>query len=606
MSIIKDITIENIKGYGTPPVTLPVELKTNRVNIIFAPNGTGKSSLAAAFRSLTNKNLEVAKEVKYHKDEILLSSLSLSLDGTQYSADITSNLISPAVQPYIINCATVVHTTQHNMGRFTSVSGYIDIEDIVIEKSIPYCDTKYSVTAIKRLFGVNGKVLQNLSAEFNSPRFLLCIRGVWGYLDTFHNAKYRINLVDEVLLQINALRGNAQQIINQIDADWLHEIESNEYYIAITNVLSSCFPAVDKKGLFLYFYQLTKLWLLNKVNIKAATAYVEYQERRKKFDSNLQLLDTTWRNIHTEEDKGNLVVKFPHADEISNGQRDLLTFIVEVIKFKLKIRSDKKYLLLIDEIFDYLDDANLIAAQFYLTSFLDISRDNLFLCILSHLNPYSFRSYVFSDKKINVQYLKQTVPTASKEMMAFIAFRESLDRSIPGPSEILYRNLSRNLFHYSPDKVDYSNDILALKSDIHLHEEWGKTEILHQILVDEVNKYFNGSNQYDPYAVAMALRIKVEKIMYEKLSEPLKTGFVDEKMTKNKFNYCHNNGVEVPDILYIVSAIHNEADHVKLDAVSHRYIEKPMVYKLQNNVIKGILVRLFGWSGINLSKNILD
>ena len=75
MSTLKDITISNIKGYGDPPVVLPIELKTNRINLIFAPNGTGKSSLAAAFRSLTNRSLEVEKEYKYHKDEALSSSL---------------------------------------------------------------------------------------------------------------------------------------------------------------------------------------------------------------------------------------------------------------------------------------------------------------------------------------------------------------------------------------------------------------------------------------------------------------------------------------------------------------------------------------------------
>ena len=36
------------------------------------------------------------------------------------------------IQCQVINCATVVHTTQHNMGRFTNVSGYIDIENIKV------------------------------------------------------------------------------------------------------------------------------------------------------------------------------------------------------------------------------------------------------------------------------------------------------------------------------------------------------------------------------------------------------------------------------------------------------------------------------------------
>lgn len=294
-------------------------------------------------------------------------------------------------------------------------------------------------------------------------------------------------------------------------------------------------------------------------------------------------------------------MKFPHADEISNGQRDLLTFIVQLIKFKVMMRDNKKYLLLIDEVFDYLDDANLIAAQYYLTSFLDFTKDNLFLCLLSHLNPYTFRSYVFSDKKLNIQYLKNTIPAATLPMLAFISFREGLDKNTPGEPQNLYKDLSHDLFHYNPIVVDYSTRIAALKTDHNLNESWGKTADLHQALIAEVNKYLSGQQYYDPYAVAMALRLRVEKIMYEQLPSNLKQGFVDEKMTKNKFEYCHTHNVPVPDILFIITAIHNEADHVKLDVVTNRYMEKPMVYKLQNNAVLGILKKVFEYNGSPLT-----
>ena len=160
-SVITNISIENIKGYGSPAVTLPLELKTNRINLIFAPNGTGKSSMAAAFRSLEGRTLKVEKENKFHKDESLQSKLSVQLDGTTFEADASKNTISPNLSCHVINCATAVHTTQRNMGLFTNVSGYIDIQDIVIEPVVPPTSTGYSITQIKSEFGATGKVLEN-------------------------------------------------------------------------------------------------------------------------------------------------------------------------------------------------------------------------------------------------------------------------------------------------------------------------------------------------------------------------------------------------------------------------------------------------------------
>ena len=349
-------------------------------------------------------------------------------------------------------------------------------------------------------------------------------------------------------------------------------------------------------------------WKDNKVKIKSAIAYWDYIDFKNHIDREFKLLDTTWKNIHTEEVKDKLVVRFPHADEISNGQRDLLTFVVNIIKFKAKIRPEHKYLLLIDEVFDYLDDANLIAAQYYLTDFLNLSNNNLYLCILSHLNPYTFRSYVFSEKRINPQYLRATVPTATRKMLAFIAFRETMNQEGKrGDANKLqlYHNLSHDLFHYNHLVRDYSADIATYKTDRNLDETWGRTAVLHQILIDEVNKYLSDQTQYDPYAVAMALRLRVEKMMYEQLqNQNQKTHFIEQKMTKNKFAYCEDNGVEVPDVYNIVSAIHNEADHVKMDHLTNTYVEKPMVYKLQHVAIKGILKKIFGWEGHNLNTNV--
>lgn len=611
--MINNIKIKNVKGYGDPEVSLDLELKTNRINLLFAPNGTGKSSLAAAFRSLTAKALVVEKELKYHKDETLRSSLSLEMDGVTYTADDSVNNISPVLSCYVIKNNTEVHTTQKNLGKFTSVSGYIDIIDIDLEVVPQYKASGYAITSIRKQFGKNGKILDNLSEEINSKQYLYCVKSIYLQLDAFPKAKSRMQLVSDVVSLINSLDGTTEVIRHKVQNSWFDEIEANQMYQEITLQLTSLSNKLSRLDKFLLFYQTLKHWGLNRSNIKMLTNYREYEDRKSVYDSNLQLLNSSWKNISTAEVKGRLVVLFPQEDEISNGQRDLLTFIVELIKFKMQIKPGKKYLLMIDEVFDYLDDANLIAAQYYLSTMLDQHSGNVYLCLLSHLNPFTFRSYVFSEKKLNPQYLKKTIPTATLPMMAYIAFRERMhSEGMKGDvnKNALYHNLSHDLFHYNPVAVDYSSDIQTLKDaakESHLNPDWGKTTVLHNILICEANNYLSGNQNYDPYAVAMALRLRVEKLMYERLpDQQSKDDFVNEKMTKNKFAYCNNLNVIVPDVYYIVSAIHNDADHLKYDVITNQYTEKPMVYKLQHKVIYEVICKLFDWHGVSLASDVID
>lgn len=602
------IRIKNIKGYGDPAGVLDLDLKTNRVNIIFAPNGTGKSSLAMAFRSLLPRRLEVAKDDKFHKDEALVSELVVEDGGVTYVADTTKNDIGQLFTPYVINCGTVVSTTQQNVGgRYTNVKGYLDIENIVVVENIPpVVVPSYQVTAMRQAFGTNGKLLANNSIIFGDAGFWLACEQVGHLLDFFPRAKKRMALIDAVMTKVQAMNGTVAAMMGQMDADWFVELEADQTYTEVMQVMAPYTAGFSQFKCFDFFWQLLQFWAANKQSIKRANGRTSYERLRQRFDSNLNLLDATWRNIHTEEEGQSLVVKFPHADEISNGQRDLLTFVVELLKFKSQLTDGTRYLLLIDEVFDYLDDANIITAQYFLSQFLDLNKGNMYLCLLTHLNPFTFRNYIFSAKKLHFLYLKPTLPAATPTMMAYISFRSGLDRNVQAQSD-LYDRLSHDLYHYNPIVVDYSAEIAALRTNGALRPSWGKTQVLHQALIDEVNKYLTGQPSYDPYAVAMALRLKVEKNIYEELpTQALKDAYVDEKMTKNKFAFAEANGVMIPEVLNIVNAIHNEADHLRQDPVTQQYEERAMVYKLQNRAIQMMIMHIFGWKGQLLTTTSID
>lgn len=356
---------------------------------------------------------------------------------------------------------------------------------------------------------------------------------------------------------------------------------------------------------FEFFIQLLQFWERNKNEIKGAIKYDDYLQLKRRYEHNISLLNSTWKHIVVEEENKQLVIKFPHADEISNGQRDVLTFCIELIKFQSQIAEGKKYLLIIDEVFDYLDDANVITAQYFISTILKNNKNNIFPCILTHLNPYTFRNYIFK-KKVNFLFLKNSLPHATKAMMTFISFRDAVKKQTGENGENgkdLYNDLSNYLFHYNPQAIDLKSRFSSFNTPKNFKPNFGKTECLLKFLVDNINKYLKEEEDYDPYAVSIGLRRRVEKLVYDKLpTEEIKNKFLNDKdckLTNDKFAFASEMGIDIPDVFYIVNAIHNEASHVypNQNQNDEEYIEKAMVYKLQNKTIFDIIKKLFGWEG---------
>ena len=89
--MIDKIIIENVKGYGVPGKDLNVNLDSTKINLCVAPNGFGKSSLATAFESLKRTRLEISEDNKHIGHKNAPSSLKLTIDGNEYTADGTKN-----------------------------------------------------------------------------------------------------------------------------------------------------------------------------------------------------------------------------------------------------------------------------------------------------------------------------------------------------------------------------------------------------------------------------------------------------------------------------------------------------------------------------------
>ena len=338
-------------------------------------------------------------------------------------------------------------------------------------------------------------------------------------------------------------------------------------------------------------------------NLQPFFEYDEYTTFKTELDVNIRDLNSTWKEINTKVKEGKLIVEFPCADVISNGQRDILTFIVRLQVFKAGLRANKSYFLLIDEIFDYLDDANVLAAQYYLTHLIKYAKEinsTLIVAIFTHLDPKYFRSYTFGKKMLNISYLKAVTAQASTEMKNFIAFRQGLNHKDEGCEKRLWIELSKYCFHYHPDLPNIKAELREINNGRKnkIKESWGEGINLLEYLLGEVNKYLSDQPIYDPYAVSLAIRIATEKKVYDSLdNETDKNEFanVRNKGTIDKMEFAESKGKLIPDAYYILSLIHGESDHIEFDENTKQFKEKPVIYKLNNIVVKHMVAELFDY-----------
>ena len=166
--IISSIEIENIKGIQHLLIKQPIY--PNRPNILVAPNGFGKSSIAIAFRSLNNGHLSLKPEHYYQEIMSNHPSIKISInDGTVLSADECSDTISSNYSIHVANNALIPTAKAKHFGKVTTAKASLDIEPTVIIKTIPQTEFfGYSLINLKREFGDNGKVLTDISQLYEN------------------------------------------------------------------------------------------------------------------------------------------------------------------------------------------------------------------------------------------------------------------------------------------------------------------------------------------------------------------------------------------------------------------------------------------------------
>lgn len=589
--MITKIQITNIKGFGSTNNILDVELQPSKVNIVVAPNGFGKTSLTTAFKCVmkNSRRLEVEKDLKYHKDESKTSVFRITEEGTTYVSDSIKNDIATHFNCQVISSLLTADTISKKIGTFTNTDAYLDINSVVLRSVKTKPVNFYKVTEIRNYFGIKGKVLKNIDACLENVTF---IQGLSSYFDAFRKfeGKNRKKIINDIMTYVNGQTTSLDVIRRNVD---LSIIKTDEYYSSFQDFFSKCFSGQTDWYVFSAFYQI--LYLYKNADLKQWIEAIEYKAFKEKLNQNLADFNSSWKeNLkgveHTKGQKTMLQVVFPHADELSNGQRDVMSFVVHLMDVQSKLKENKKNIVVIDEIFDYMDDANLITAQYYLTQYLKLNKNNLYVLILSHLDPTYFKNYIFSKSIINVCYLNKQALSLSDEMKAFLVYRGSLNRK-QEDSNLLYKDISNYYFHYNPNSKDLTSQIHS--SIPHLQKNWFKADNLKRYILGELNKYLSGTTDYDPYSVCLAIRIRVEKLAYEKLtSQNTRDEFLNTNKTKDKLLFVENQGIIIPDSFYVMGSIYNDAEHL-----NDPNKDKNCIYKLYHKVIKKLVQNFFAYDG---------
>lgn len=545
---IDTIEIENVKGIDHK--IFRVEFIPNKPTLIVAPNGFGKSSITAAFLSLNSKRLELHKDHYHMGNEALIPRLKISYvmqDGTSFAkeADPQKNEIANEFDTYTINSQLISKAKKLRINGASIVTSAIEVQPIVLVKTIPQkIIFNYSYATAKADFGPNGKVLPNISGLLKNNALMAKI---FAQTDFSKQSQVGIkNIINDFKAKINSQKGSTDTILANIPDAEIDRFIDIPFIKIITNILST--EINFRIECALAALQISEVHAKDKTSFKKASEYAAYSIEKSAYEKTFSSLKGTWKKISPKEVGNELVIEFPKAHHISNGERDIICFVAQLKKAGLKFKK-QKCILVIDEIFDYLDDANLVACQYYLTEMIEEMRAEgrqLFPLIMTHLSPSFFRNYTFNNQK--VCYLDKCT-----------AIDRSIEKIIINRSEnTIEENISKHFLHFHNQDKDLTAEFNTLGLPIAL----GKASSFSSHCDKYLQLYLEEKN-YDPLAVCCAVRRKVEEKVYNIIDPQHQAEFLSTHKTANKLDFAESKGAIVPDIYYLLGVIYNEALHLK-------------------------------------------
>lgn len=604
MNKIDKITLENIKGKQKLTLTFE-DMHANHPNILVAPNGFGKSTIAVTFKGLQSGKLELKRNDIYLCDETNIPSLRIKLSGDNvgtYCADNTQNTITALADVTVINNPVYAKNTGRNMGSYHTASAELGVEPIILCANVPSNATlNYQFRTLTGSFGAgHQKLFLNLNNVFNNTDNLINIAS---------NKRTLIECIDQIkpktaildFLRQCPTEGSADNIKSSIPAATIQIITDNSKLNTILNTVKSLksLPHDPNNEVDSIFSMLQIIKLFSNIYNESAHTYWNQAIKYKKYkdfkalvDSRLNNFNTTSNTVKTKEDHGKLILDLKLATNISNGERDVLYFVAKLAQFEFNFKKEIG-IIIIDEIFDYLDGSNMLAVQYYLTETINNCKKQskiLFPLIFTHLDPTTFGNYYMN--KMKIHYLAAT-PELSLDSDAVKLLKAREDSS-------LKNTIEKYFIHYEPS--DFS--MLEIeRSVVSATFNGNNTNIRTDYYSEAVNNYLsNTPSSYDPVKIAIALRVKIEELLYTSLQNPndLKS-FIDCHTTKNKLNFAEDKGVEVPEVFHLLQPLYNDSLHLGGPDYAVKQKLKSLYLKLDSLHIKHMIKEVFAISSLQTS-----
>ena len=575
MERITKITICNVKGTAHRSYKFD-DLVPNKVNLFVAPNGYGKSTLTAAFKAASNGAMKLQNDEYFKGNKANIPSLEIEYSVSHKTEKVKSDNIQGEISRkfvvYCINSPVIAKSTSRNMGKFSTRSAELRIDEINVCKIPEKIDVIYKYQTMRNLFGTK---TPNLTDFFSSIKVLKFV---------VDNQKDIIKCLTQTKLV---------KFLEDVDSDNVDSvIEKIEKYPTlqelISKLVSSC--QVNHNDALRYVIQITQFVQDNHLNeIKSALEYLIYKNRKTDISKRLQTFNTTGQNIKVAKQKENLVLKLGSARKMSNGERDILYFVVSLVSFEFSVKS-KPAILIIDEVFDYLDGGNLLAAQYYLSKMITLMKSQhkiFFPIIMTHLDPAVFSNYYIKGMKVHYLTSYSSIANISSDKIVNLLILRS-DLKKKDRCNVLAGNIEKHLLHYYPDNWAVDD---VLKEEI--PEFWVDSFSYRDGLKQEVYNYFNDA-KYNALAVVIAIRIKVEELTVNKLPEDKRSEYYNKKGAKQKLSYAEECNIELPELCSLLCPIYNDTLHLYKDEpnVNLNKIEGSYL-KLSSNVVKNIIKELF-------------
>jgi hypothetical protein len=576
--LIKKITVTNIKGIGdgTSNGMFEFDIPKNKPSIFVAPNGFGKSSLATAFKSLKRSKIDLHQDDLHQGNEDLSPEIEISYldddgDTQAVSATELTNELDSIFDFFVINNQIFAKAKKNRIGGHVVASASLEIPPIVLSNSIPERRAfSYSFTDQKNRIGKNGKVLPNISRIYQNGELIKKINSHLIYLERISGQRVQ-ERIDSFILRLNDQNGSRMNLLGWVNENEIAFLEDTNNLANIASLFASFDLGFSNAAEnYLAAIQMASDYNENPLDFKKSVKRSIYELEKAAYEQLFHDFNSSWKDFKPKEKDGKLIVELPKAHHISNGQRDVMCFIALLKKAELNL-TKKRSILIIDEVFDYLDDANLIAVQYYVTQLIAKfkNEDRMFYpIILTHLDPSYFRNFTFSKQK--VFYLEKRDAAINPHLKKLL-----INRKKPA----IKSEVSKYHLHYEPQPINIRLEFESLG----LKPTWGNSSMFEQYVFSEFDKYINDEPYYDPFAVCCALRKKIEKYAYDKLvDEGFKAEFLDTHKTPDKLKFSESKGVTIPETFYLLGIIYNDGMHWKNN-------EAAISGKLENMILKKII-----------------